>query len=113
MSKAEEGVQDLRATMLRKKFFMIKTYVDAPREEVEKYLREHLLMQIELERRGVLFAAGPVTDKDGNFEHGMFILRVNSMEEAQAIADNDPMHKAGVRRYTLHRWSMNEGCIDI
>ncbi len=112
-SAAEEGVKDLRAKMLAKKFWIITTKPVAPPEEVGKYLREHLESQIRLEKSGVLFAAGPVRDPQGNVEYGMFILRCKTEDEARAIADADPMHKAGVRKYELHTWSMNEGRVNI
>jgi uncharacterized protein YciI len=43
-----------------------------------------------------MFAAGPLTKEDGTRHGGMFVLRVNSFEEARAIADADPLHKAGL-----------------
>jgi hypothetical protein len=110
---AEEGVKDLRARMLGKKFWVVTTKPCAPPEEVGKHLREHLQNQIRLEKEGIMFAAGPIRDPQGNFEYGMFILRCNSEAEARAIADNDPMHKAGVRKYELHTWTMNEGRINV
>ena len=112
-AEAEEGVKDLRANMLAKKFWIITTKPSASPEEIGKHLRAHLESQIRLEREGVLFAAGPVRDTQGNFEYGMFILRCNSEAEARAIADADPMHKAGVRKYELHTWTMNEGRVNI
>jgi hypothetical protein len=36
-------------------------------------------------------------------------LRAHSFEEARAIADADPLHKAGLRSYTLMSWTVNEG----
>lgn len=112
-AEAEASVADLRARMLGKKFWIVTTKPTAPPEVVGKYLREHLLNQIRLEKEGVLFGAGPVRDPQGNVEYGMFILRCKTEEEARAIADADPMHKAGVREYTLHTWSMNEGRINV
>jgi uncharacterized protein len=43
----------------------------------------------------------------------MFVLRANSFEEARAIADADPLHKAGLRTYTLMRWTVNEGSYGV
>ena len=36
-----------------------------------------------------------------------------SFEEAAELADADPLHKAGVRTYTLQKWRINEGSITI
>ena len=35
------------------------------------------------------------------------------MEQAREIADADPMHKAGVRSYTLRKWFLNEGSLEV
>lgn len=112
-TEAEAGVADLRTHMLAKKFWVVTTRSIAEPEEVGKYLRAHLENQIRLEKAGVLFAAGPMRDPEGNFEYGMFILRCASEGEARAIADADPMHKAGVRKYELHTWTMNEGRLGV
>ena len=41
-------------------------------------------------------AAVPLTKEDGTRYGGMFVLRANSSKEARAIADADPLHKAGL-----------------
>ena len=43
----------------------------------------------------------------------MIIIRADSMEHARKIADADPMHKAGVRSYTLRKWFLNEGSLEV
>jgi hypothetical protein len=43
----------------------------------------------------------------------MFVLRANSFDEAEAIAKEDPLHKAGLRTFTLQKWRLNEGRITI
>jgi hypothetical protein len=113
MTDAKPTAAELHEKMLRKKFWLVHSNPVGSRAEIEKLLPEHLLSQIRLEREGVLFGAGPVSDENGNPEYGMFILRCASREEANAIADADPLHKAGLRSYTLHQWSMNEGRVNI
>ena len=82
--------------------------------DVEKLLGEHLKHQVELEKRGIMFAAGPLYPRNSDQpEAGMFVLRAKSFEEAEAIADEDPLHKAGYRTYTLQKWRLNEGSITI
>ena len=74
----------------------------------------HMLTQLYLEAE---IGAIPVEDPNFYFsdkpEAGMFVLRAASFEEAAAIADDDPLHKAGVRTYTLQKWRVNEGSITI
>jgi uncharacterized protein YciI len=82
--------------------------------EIAKRLAEHLAHQVELEKRGIMFAAGPLYPRDSETpEAGMFVLRANSFEEAEAIAKEDPLHKAGLRTFTLQKWRLNEGRITI
>ena len=75
--------------------------------------RRHIDHQIDLEKRGIMFGAGPVFDAKGTHEYGLIMIRADNTEEAKAIADSDPMHQTGTRTYTLHQWSMNEGHIDV
>jgi uncharacterized protein len=82
--------------------------------EIAKRLGDHLAHQVELERKGILFAAGPLYSRDSNLpEAGMFVLRANSFEEAEAIAATDPLHVAGLRTYTIQKWRLNEGSITV
>ena len=60
-----------------------------------------------------MFAAGPLTEQDGQSAGGMFVIRAASFAAARAIADTDPMHKAGARRYTIRRWRVNEGSYTV
>jgi uncharacterized protein YciI len=82
---------------------------------LQRTLPDHLAYQKELESQGVLMFAGPLSDESGeNMEGmGMMIYRAPSFEAAQAVADDDPMHKAGARRYSLRRWMINEGNVSI
>ena len=82
--------------------------------EIEKRLGDHLAHQVGLEKRGILFAAGPLYPRGSTTpEAGMFVLRANSFEEAEAIAKTDPLHAAGLRSFTLQKWRINEGCITV
>jgi len=44
---------------------------------------------------------------------GLIIIRAKDAAEARRIADADPMHSSGVRRYELYAWSLNEGRISV
>ncbi len=75
---------------------------------------QHLAHQYDLESRGILFAAGPFLGEDGKpCGPGMIIIRADSEAQARAIADADPYHAKGFRKYRLQRWSMNEGTIGL
>jgi uncharacterized protein YciI len=82
--------------------------------EIAERLKEHLDHQVELEKRGIMFAAGPLYPRDSDIpEAGMFVLRAKSFEEADAICKEDPLHKAGLRTYTIQKWRLNEGRITV
>jgi hypothetical protein len=84
-------------------------------EPILKNLQEHLAYQGALERKGVMFAAGPLANEanDGWAGEGMVIIRAKSLAEARAVAEADPMHKAGARSFTVRPWLMNEGSLTV
>lgn len=79
-------------------------------EAAQEYLKDHLKFQFDLERRGLLFAAGPLGER-GKSPLGMYCLIVDSEEEAQAIADRDPFHVRGRKIYELHPWTLCESSV--
>lgn len=83
--------------------------------EVKAVLPDHLAYQVELERVGSLAFAGPMSDESGAHMQGvgMIVYRAESLEAARALADGDPMHKAGVRSFVLRRWMINEGSLNL
>lgn len=84
-------------------------------EAVKAALPAHLAYQAELETAGALVFAGPLSDETGEEMQGMgqIIYRAASFEAARALADNDPMHQCGARRYELRKWLVNEGSLTI
>ena len=100
--------------MLQKDLYVIFTRPVAPREELMKVLPQHLARQVELEKQGILFAAGPMESQDKDKTRtGMIIVRASSFEEADEIAKADPFHAAGLREYDVWNWSMNEGSFTV
>ncbi|XKE46869.1 YciI family protein [Halomonas organivorans] len=100
---------------LAKQLYVVSTTSAGDMDRIMANLEEHLAYQVELERRGIMFAAGPVFSEDGKTWHGegMVIIRAGSLEEARDIAGADPMHRSGARRFTVRPWLMNEGTIQI
>lgn len=99
---------------LKKTFYVIFTRPVAPWDDIAKVIPEHLAYQVDLERRGIMFGAGPLSAESPEPRgRGMVIIRASSFEEARAIADADPMHRTGVRSYTIDRWTMNEGTVTV
>jgi uncharacterized protein YciI len=102
-------------TMLRKQLYVIFTKPTNGMEPIMAVLKEHLDFQIDLEKRGIMFGAGPMwNDAEDAWEgEGMVIVRAASLAEAKALAASDPMHKAGARSYTVRPWLINEGTVTI
>ena len=102
------------AEMLQKDLYVIFTRPVAPREEIMKMLQQHLERQVELEKQGILFAAGPMEPQDDTKPRtGMIIIRADSFEHANEIAMGDPFHAAGLREFDIWNWSMNEGSFTV
>lgn len=109
------AVLDASKGMLQKQLFAIFTTPVNGLGPVFANMDEHLKFQIGLEREGVMFAAGPLWTDDGtSWEgEGLVIIRAASREDAIAIAERDPMHKAGARRFRVRPWLINEGSVTV
>lgn len=101
--------------MLRKQLYVVLTKPTRNLAPIMEVLDEHLQFQIDLERRGIMFGAGPFwTDDEQSWEgDGMVIIRAGSLSEARQIAASDPMHKSGARTFTVRPWLLNEGSLTI
>jgi len=101
--------------MLRKELYVVFTTPTNGLGPVMQNLDGHLQFQIGLEKKGIMFGAGPFfadNESDWNGE-GMVIIRAESLEAAKEIAAQDPMHKSGARSFKVRPWLLNEGTITI
>ncbi|MEM8823361.1 MAG: YciI family protein [Pseudomonadota bacterium] len=111
----KEGVLEASKGMLQKQLYVVFTKPVKGMGAVMEALEEHLQYQVSLEERGIMFGAGPFwDDNEENWEgEGMVIIRAGSLAEAKEIADADPIHKSGVRTYTVRPWLLNEGTVTV
>lgn len=72
------------------------------KEEVSKLFAGHLANINRLAAEGKMPVAGPFS-KDADFR-GMFILAVETVEEAKALVETDPAVKAGLLQADYHKW---------
>ena len=80
----------------------------------EQMRMDHHHYLVDLERRGILFAAGPFVDENGDrVGVGMIIIRARSTAAARRIAMQEPYTKAGQRRMTVTPWQRNEGSMRL
>lgn len=103
-----------RGALALELFVAVSTPQKSP-DEVKAVLSDHLAYIQSLEVSGQLMMAGPLSDDTGTEMQGagMLVLRAASMDEAHALAANDPMHSTGARSYTLRRWLVNEGGLSV
>ncbi len=110
----QQRIAQLTGKMLRKKLYVLLSKPVAPAEELTPFLPAHLEYMIALEKRGVLFASGPLSDGAGPpAGHGLTILRVDSAEEARAIAENDPFFRNHLRTFEIREWTVMEGTLGL
>ena len=101
--------------MAQKQLYVVFTTPAHGLDAVLEHVEEHLKFQVDLERRGIMFGAGPFWDEDETYwsGDGMVIIRAESLAAARAIAAVDPMHKSGSRRFTVRPWLLNEGTLTL
>ncbi|MEY8098044.1 YciI family protein [Falsihalocynthiibacter sp. S25ZX9] len=101
--------------MLHKDLYVVMTTPTNGIGPVMENLGPHLEHQVEMEKSGRMFAAGPLWDDDETTWHGegMFVIRAKSLAHAREIAESDPMHKSGARSFTVRPWMLNEGSVSV
>jgi uncharacterized protein len=105
---------ELMGKMLRKKLYVLIAKPLVPPEKLKPLLATHLDYMIGLEKRGVLFASGPLTEPDGAPSgHGLTILRVKDAAEARRIAQAEPFFAQGLRTFELKEWTVMEGTLGV
>jgi uncharacterized protein len=81
---------------------------------MQEILPSHKRWALDQEGLGNILVAGPFLDANlGPTGSGMIVLRADSVEEATAIAQSDPMHSSGVRSFEILPWKINEGTISV
>ena len=105
--------ESLRRGYLAKQLYVVFTTPVNGIGPVMENLVRHLEFQEQLEREGIMFAAGPNwADDEQNWNgEGMVVIRAASLVEARATAAKDPMHQSGARKFTVRPWLVNEGAI--
>ena len=110
-----EDVRKASSAMLQKQLYAIFTTPTGGIERILEGLAEHLAFQMQLEGEGVMYAAGPMWSDDERHwvGDGLVVVRAGSRDEAIAIAERDPMHRSGARKFTVRPWMINEGTMTV
>ena len=111
---AQERIRQLTQAMLRKKLYVILSKGGATPEQLGSVLPEHLEFMIGQEKRGVLFASGPLSTAPGQpLGDGLTVLRASSADEALDIASADPFVTNGIRTFEVREWTVMEGSLGV
>jgi uncharacterized protein len=110
-NSAEERIRQLTQGMLRKKLYVILSKGNTDAERLKDSLPAHLEFMIDLEKRGILFASGPLDG--GTRGDGLTIVRAGSLDEAGQLAARDPFVVRGLRSFEVREWTVMEGSFGI
>jgi len=111
-----DKVADVRSKgVLGMQLYAVFTEPAGDLQAVHDTMGPHLAYQKELEKKGILFAAGPFADDDETVWSGagMVIVRAEDLAAAHAIAAADPMHQSGARIFRVRPWLLNEGSLNL
>jgi uncharacterized protein len=110
----EERIADLTRRMLRKKLYVLLSKPVVEPEKLKPFLLAHLEYMIGLEKRGLVFASGPLSDGEGPpTGAGLTVLRAKDAKEARALAEGDPFFANGLRTFELKEWTIMEGSFGL
>jgi hypothetical protein len=110
----QERVAELTRKMLRKKLYVVLSKPAASPDQLQPFLSAHLEYMIGLEKRGHVFASGPLADGEGPPTGlGLTVLRAKDANEARALAEADPFVVSGVRTFDLKEWTLMEGTLGL
>jgi uncharacterized protein len=110
----EERVADLTRKMLRKKFYVVLSKPAVTPDKLQPFLSAHLEYMIGLEKRGLVFASGPLADGEGPpTGQGLTVLRAKDASEARTFAEADPFFINGVRTFEIKEWTVMEGTLGV
>ena len=114
MALSPKEVVALHEKMLHKRLYIIFSEPTEKGGDRRKVFPKHIAYQLELEKKGILFAAGPFVDGKGKPQGpGMIVIRAKSAAEARRVAERDPFHKAGFREFRIQAWEINEGGFNL
>ena len=114
MAMTPKQVDALHAKMLHKRLYIIFSEPTEKTGDRRKIFPKHIQYQLKIEKEGKLFAAGPFVDGKGKPQGpGMIVVRAKNMAEAKRIAEADPFHKQGFRKFRIQAWEVNEGGFNL
>lgn len=101
--------------VLALELYVVQSTPVVDKDRLRAVLPEHLAYQGRMEKSGHLVFAGPLSDDSGeNWSGaGLIVYRAAGLDAARALAAADPMHESGCRTFTIRRWLLNEGQLQL
>jgi len=87
------------------------TWKKLPAEESEALQKQHIAHLTAMGEAGKMVVAGPFSDQADPAYRGVCIYRVGSVAEARALAEQDPIVKAGQLRVEAMTWWFGKGYV--
>lgn len=119
MATVGEDARNIMAKLVREQCYLLMMRpadpppADAAKAQDELRVDHHDYL-VDLERRGLLVAAGPCRDEAGWVRGtGLIIVRAANRAEAAAIGAAEPYTKAGLRAMEITPWQRNEGNMTV
>lgn len=114
-ASVQDRISALTQRMLKKKLYaVLSTPIEGGAEQLLAHLPAHLEYMIANEKKGIVFASGPLSETDGSQKgRGLTVLRATSREDAERIAAQDPFVVNGVRSFEVREWTVMEGSFGV
>ena len=112
-TQVDERFSGLLKPTLKKRLFVALTKAVAGPEDILVYVTEHAAYMNRMESEGNIFASGPFLQEGVPVGDGLTILQTNTIEEARAIMQAEPLIKRGFREFDLRPWELRVGRMTI
>ncbi len=102
---------DLSKNRPSMRFFLCRRIHVVPQEQVIGTADAHLEWMAEQHARGTVLLSGPgspVSGPEAGELWGMYLIRAQSLAEAEAIAAGDPITERGLATFELIEWEVHQ-----
>jgi len=111
MSTVPSEVSEMMQNSIMKRFWVAFQFPIAAEDEMLKHMADHLRYMDANENE--VFLSGPLLREGRTVDEGMTVLKTEDESEARAFMDAEPLIKAGVRRYELRVWRVQESSLTL
>lgn len=85
-------------------WYLVMSKTQQGPEKIMAKLGEHLAWMKQQHNLGNVYMSGPTTDHS----HGIIILNMTSLEEAEQLMNKEPFVAAGLRSYEIYEWDVHQ-----